>query len=78
MNQVINFKTALHERNALLFCEKHGIIDYKVKGNQLIYYCNNAVAIGVYRTYKHMVNLDTMKETVIELKQLYKKGYINR
>ena len=78
MDQIINFKTALHERNATLFCEKYGIIDYKVKGNQLIYYRNNAIAIGVYRTYKHMVDLDTMKETVTELKRLYKKGYINR
>ena len=78
MNKIINFKTALHEKNAILFCEKYGIVDYKVNGNKLIYYCNNAIAIGVYRTYKHIVNLDTMKESVEELKRLYKKGYINR
>lgn len=78
MTQLINFKSALHERNALAFCEKYGVIEYKVKGNQLIYYRNNAIMQGVYRTYKHMVNLDTMKETVIELKGCYKRGYVNR
>lgn len=77
MNNIINFKSALHERNALLFCEKYGIIEYTVKGNQLVYYRNNAIMQGVYRTYKHIVNLDTMKETVTELKGCYKRGNVN-
>ena len=78
MNKIINFKTALHEKNALLFCEKYGIIEYTVNGNQLIYYRNNAIAQGIYKTYKHTVNLDTMDETVTELKRINKKGFINR
>ena len=78
MNTIINFKTALHEKNATLFCEKYGIIDYKVKDNHLIYYRNCAVAQGIYRTYKHTVDLDTMKENVKELKRLNKKGFLNR
>ena len=78
MNNIINFKNALHEKNALTFCEKYGIIDYKVKSNQLIYYRNCAIAQGIYRTYKHIVNLDTMQESVKELKRINKKGFINR
>lgn len=68
----------MNEQKAISFCEKYGIIDYKIQGNLLIYYRNNAVAQGIYRTYKHTVNLDTMQESVKELKKLNKKGFINR
>lgn len=78
MNKIVDFKTVSHEKRAILFCETYGIIEYQIKGDQLIYYRNNAIAQGVYRTYKHTVNLDTMKETVTELKKLNKKGFINR
>lgn len=63
---------------AINFCEKYGIVEYQIKGDHLIYYRNCAVAQGVYRTYKHTVNLDTMQESVQELKKLNRKGFINR
>ena len=78
MNKIIDFKTVSHEKRAILFCETYGIIEYQIKENELIYYRNCAVAQGVYRTYKHTVNLDTMQETIKELKKLNKKGFINR
>ena len=78
MNKIIDFKTASHKTRAILFCETYGIIEYQIKENELIYYRNCAVAQGVYRTYKHTVNLDTMQETIKELKKLNKKGFINR
>lgn len=68
----------MNKQKAISFCEKYGIIDYKVQGNTLVYYRNDAVAQGVYRTYKHTVNLNTMGETVMELKKLNRKGFINR
>lgn len=68
----------MNEQKAISFCEKYGIIDYKVQDNTLVYYRNSAVAQGVYRTYKHTVNLETMKENVQELKRLNKKGFINK
>ena len=78
MNNIIDFKTVAHEKRAILFCETYGIIEYQIKGNELIYYRNSAIAQGVYKTYKHVVNLDTMEESVKELKRLNKKGYSNK
>lgn len=74
MNNIIT----MHEKRAMLFCETYGITEYKVKGNQLIYYRNSAIAQGIYKTYKHTVNLDTMQENVVELKRLNKEGFRNR
>ena len=51
------------EHKALLYAEEHGIIDYKVKGNRMIYYENHAAYLDNPRyTIKVTIRLDTMQE----------------
>lgn len=52
---------------ALLYAEKYGIIEYKVKGSMMVYY----EQIGTSK-YKATVNLKTMQET---RKELYKRRF---
>lgn len=66
------------EKRALEYAEKYGIIDYKVKGNRMIYYANYPAYIAEpNRTYKVTVRLDTMKEERQLLKKYYPKGNHN-
>lgn len=46
-----------YEEKAIHYAEKYGIIDFKVKGNKMIYY--ESFHDG---TYKSEVNLDTLVE----------------
>ena len=67
-----------YEEKALQFVERFGIVQYKVKGHFLIY--NQSYPATVYephRTYQHTVDLDTMKDTVKQLKRFDAKGYYN-
>jgi len=63
---------------ALRYAEQYGIVDYQVKGN-LMTYLKSYPAAGYepHRTYKHTVNLDTGKSTVVQLKRFNKKGFFN-
>ncbi len=55
---------------AVLYAENHGIVEYTVKHNKMIYYINIERS-----TYKITVDLDTMAELgCIRLKNYYKKG----
>jgi hypothetical protein len=48
---------------ALQYAEKYGILDYKVKGNRMIYYANYPAYLSEpRRTYKVTVRLNTLKE----------------
>lgn len=57
-----------YELKALQFAEKHGVIEYVVKGNKMIFYTSYEAEM---RTYKSVVNLDTMKEDVEVMKRYY-------
>ncbi len=46
------------EKKALLFAEKHGIVDYILTGNKMVYY----ETWGEEGTYKCTVDLVSMKE----------------
>ena len=58
-----------YEASALVYAEHYGIIEFHVKGNQMIFYPTYPME---HRTYKATVNLDTFKETREPLKKYYK------
>lgn len=48
---------------ATQYAEEHGIIEYTVRGCKMTYYANYPAYLSEgRRTYKIVVNLDTMKE----------------
>ena len=66
------------EQKALLYAEKYGILDYKIKGNRMIYYANYPEHLSEPRkTYKVTVRLDTMKEERQRLTKWRAEGNAN-
>ena len=66
------------EQRAIEYAEEHGIIDYKINGNRMIYYANYPPYIAEpNRTYKVTVRLNTMKEERQLLNKYYPKGNLN-
>lgn len=71
---------------ALLEVERHGVVEYELKDNLLIWYVNYKEYHPETRhkrdykgeTYKVIVNLDTGKETRQLLKNYYTKGNVNK
>lgn len=53
-----------YDQAALLFAERYGIIEYEVVGNTMIYHEEFPMEKSKYRGE---VNLDTMKETRIQV-----------
>ena len=52
-----------YKQKADCYAEEHGIIEYTVDGNKMTYYANYPAYLSEgRRTYKIVVNLDTMKE----------------
>jgi hypothetical protein len=49
---------AMYEQKALIYAEKYGIIEYRVKGSKMMY----KEVFPTEGTYQVVVNLDTMKE----------------
>lgn len=64
-----------HETQALLYAEKYGIIEYKVKGSRMIYYVNCYDDIKPY-TCKCVVSLKTQKEVRTRMK-IVKRSFYN-
>ena len=63
---------------ALQYAEEYGILDYKVKGNRMIYYANYPAYISEpRRTYKVTVRLNTLKEERQLLTKWNAKGNSN-
>ena len=62
------------------YAEEHGIIEYTVNGNKMTYYANYPAYLSEgRRTYKIVVNLDTMKEeSRMQLKRWNVRGDYNR
>lgn len=64
--------------NATEYCEKYGIIPYKVTETELIYYANYPSYLTEKRTtYKVVVNLITEEEQRIKLNRWNKFGNNN-
>ena len=68
-----------YEDKATQYAEEHGIIEYIVHGNKMTYYANYPAYMSEgRRTYKIVVNLDTMKEeSRTQLKRWNKLGSYN-
>jgi hypothetical protein len=65
-------------QRAIEYAEKHGIVEFKVNGNRMIYYANYPAYISEpNRTYKVTIRLDTMKEERKLLNKYYPKGNHN-
>ena len=62
------------EQRALLYAEEHGILEWKIKGNRMIYYANYPEQ---KYTIKVTVRLDSMKEERQKLTKWNPKGNVN-
>lgn len=70
---------SIYEQRAIQWCERYGIVEYKLKKNLLIYNVSYPAYLGnSHYTIKHIVNLDTMQETTQQLKRYDPKGAYNR
>lgn len=58
-----------YEDRALRYAEEIGIISYKVDKNTMVYYDTYELE---RMTYKRVINLDTLEETVTEMSRYYK------
>ena len=68
-----------YESVALHYAEQYGIINYKVKGSQMIYNVSYPAYLSNPRyTIQHIVNLDTLKEQTKRLKRFDSNGLVNR
>ena len=67
-----------YEDKATQYAEQHGIIEYTVSGNKMVYYANYPAYLSEPRkTYKIMVNLNSMNETRTHLKRWNKLANSN-
>lgn len=67
-----------YEDKAIEYCEKYGIIQYKISNGTLVYYANYPAYLGSKkRTYKVTVDLDNMEEKRVELKRYNPEGNYN-
>lgn len=57
------------EAKALWFAEAYGIVEYLVRGDKMIFYKTYP---RERRTFKSVVDLNTMKETRTQVKRFYK------
>lgn len=68
-----------YELVAQQFAEKYGILEYKVKGNLMVYNVSYPAYLSNPRyTIQHTVNLDTGREETKQLKRFDSKGLVNR
>lgn len=58
-----------YDLEALKYAEKYGIIEYHVKGNEMIYYTSWPME---HSTYRVVVNLDTLDEVRTEMSRYYR------
>lgn len=58
-----------YDLKALKYAERYGIIEYHVKGNEMIYYTSWPLE---HSTYKAVVNLDTLDEVRTEMGRYYR------
>jgi hypothetical protein len=68
-----------YKQKADCYAEEHGILDYTVSGCKMTYYANCPAYLSEQRrTYKIVVNLNTMKEeSRTQLKRWNRNGNYN-
>lgn len=70
---------SIYEQRAIQWCERYGIVEYKLNKNLLVYNVSYPAYLGnPHYTIKHNVDLDTMQETTQQLKRYDPKGVYNR
>lgn len=64
---------------AIVYCEKYGIINYKLNKNLLIYNVSYHAYLGSpHYTIQHTINLDDMSHSSKQLKRYDANGIYNR
>lgn len=63
-----------YNNKATIWAERFGICDYKVYNNKMHY----TVTYPIEGSYKHIIDLKTDEETIIEMKNRIEKGKFNR
>lgn len=58
-----------YKNKALCYAERHGVIEYHVDGEQMIYYTSFPCE---HMTYKAVINLNAMKEIRQAMSRYYK------
>lgn len=58
-----------YEEKALRYAERHGVIEYKVKRNKMLYYTS---CPQEHLSHRVTINLDTMEDKREKLKHYYK------
>lgn len=67
-----------NEQKAIIYCEKYGILPYKITDKEIIYYANYPKYLNEKRrSYKIIVDLKTLKEKRILLKRYTRLGNNN-
>lgn len=70
---------SIYEQRAIQWCERYGIVEYKLNKNLLVYNVSYPAYLGnLHYTIKHTIDLDTMQETTQQLKRYDPKGAYNR
>lgn len=68
-----------YELLARMYAERYGIVNYRVKGNTIIYNVSYSAYLSNPRyTIQHTVNLDNNSHTSKQLKRYDKQGIYNR
>lgn len=72
-------RECIYSQRALQYSEKYGIIEYRIKGNLMIYNVSYPAYLGnPHYTIQHTVNLDSGVEQTKQLKRFDSKGLVNR
>lgn len=72
-------KQEYYQARAIEYAEKYGIVEYRVKGNTMIYNVSYPAYLNNPRyTVQHIVILDTFNSTTKILKRYDPKGVYNR
>ena len=72
-------RECIYSQRALQYSEKYGIIEYRIKGNLMIYNVSYPAYLGnPHYTIQHTINLDDMSHTSKQLKRYDARGVHNR
>lgn len=68
-----------YKQKAISYCERYGIVYYRIKGKYLVYNVSYPEYLGNPRyTVQHIVDLQTGKEETKILKRFDSRGLYNR
>lgn len=78
MNNLISIVNTINTNKALSFAQLHGIVEYKIINNRMVYYVSYPQYLANKRyTIKYVVNLKDMTEERLQLSRYNKRGEYN-